>query len=255
MTVFLSIIVSLCVLASTVCSVVLPQKWERLTCKVTTEGMIGTGFLLRYADRVFIVTNRHVATPGESAFYLNLKSETGVRPGSKLDSTLVEQAKSSVERVIPHESMYFFDPNYDLAFIHITEHAHKLDATMIPESMVGDDSMIVAGREVFFLGYPNGMAGYNSTVPLVRGGIIAGDFRHKIILDGNIFGGSSGSPVFLNVDLENGVMGQHLVGIVSEMRGTPTITDSSVVENMGIGIAIKISYLIGTIENWLNGQK
>jgi hypothetical protein len=125
----------------------------------------------------------------------------------------------------------------------------------IPESLVGDDSMIVAGREVFFLGYPGGLAGYNSQVPLVRGALIAGDFRHKIILDGNIFGGSSGSPLFLNPDLENDVLSQRLIGIVSEMRAIPTKTDTSVVENMGIGIAIKISYIITTIENWLNEQQ
>lgn len=243
------------ILSGSVVGVTLPEKWERLTCKVTTEGMIGTGFLLRYADKIFIVTSKHVVTRGKSEFYVGLNPEVVLDTVKGADPEKADSGGSSEPRIIPSEKMYFTDPDYDIAFVHITEYASLLDITAIPESVIGDDSMIVAGREVFFLGYPRGMAGYNAKVPLVRGGIIAGDFRHKIILDGNFFGGSSGSPVFLNIDRQNNVLSWYLIGIVAEMRTAPTRTDATMEENMGIGIAIKISYIRSAIENWLSEQE
>ncbi|PKK84828.1 MAG: hypothetical protein CVT49_01350 [candidate division Zixibacteria bacterium HGW-Zixibacteria-1] len=149
---------------------------------------------------------------------------------------------------MPPASSYYLDDNYDIAVVRLGALSQLLDVVVIPESVIGDDSMIVAGREVFFLGYPKGMTGYDANIPLVRQGLIAGDRMHEIILDGNFFGGSSGSPIFLNPDLENNVMSQRLIGVVAEQRTIAIKRFPMLEENMGIGIGIKIGYIIQTVD-------
>lgn len=241
----------LSVLACNVSGVKLPEKWDRLTFRVVTDGSTGTGFLLRYGEDVFIVTNRHMVKPGETEFYVGIRKEVRSLDVNKKDSISSVDLK---ETIVPSKNMYFVSDEYDLAFVHITSFAGILDKTLIPESMIGDDSMVVAGREVFFLGYPGGLGGHTPNIPLVRGGIVAGESEHVIFLDGNIFGGSSGSPVFLDFDLENGVKQPYLIGIVSQFRTAPTPSHPAVKENMGIGLAVKIGYLRNKIENWLRDK-
>lgn len=258
----------LILLASSVVGVVLPPNWERLTCKIQTEKSGGTGFILRYKGEVFIVTNKHVVQAGISTFNIGLRVQLPDSTGGSSDP--------SQQWIKPGTNLYFADPLYDLEFVRITKFAGLFDIAVTPESMVGHDSMIVAGREVFFLGYPGGITGYDSKVPLVRSAIIAGDFEHTIILDGNIFGGSSGSPIFLNPDLENHVKSQYLIGIVAGLAGAPirtmtketpalsevsegkppqaTVLDTIPLENIGIGIGIKVGHVINTIENWMQAQ-
>ncbi len=252
MRISISLILALCLFVSTGFGVVLPGKWDRLTCRVVTDSLTGTGFLLRYRDKVFIVTNRHMVDPGKSKFFVGLNTKLFDSTQSNADSS--GAGKSDVRAINPSAGMYFMDEEYDLAFVHITDFIVILDVTLFPESAVGDDSMIIAGREIFFLGYPGGMYGYNPRTPLVRGGIIAGDSKQVFFLDGNVFGGSSGSPVCLDVDLENDVRSQYLIGVISELKTTATKSHPTVQENMGIGLAIKISYIRKAIENWIDNQ-
>lgn len=243
---FTSLIVALCVFVGTSSGVVLLPKWDGLTCKVITDTIQGTGFLLRYKNKVFIVTNKHLVEAGKTAFT--------IVPKSTLKNSADSDANDS-GRIIPPANMYFWDNRYDLAFVHITDYASRLDIRVIPESMIGGDSAIVVGQEIFFLGYPGGLHGKYATTPLVRGGIIAGETEHKIILDGNIFGGSSGSPVFLSPSVSKGHLDAGLlIGVISQMSTMPTISNRKVQENMGIGYAIKVRYVLDTIRNWLGSK-
>lgn len=69
----------------------------------------------------------------------------------------------------------------------------------------GEDSglFIDAVEEVTFIGYPNGIRDPHNLTPIVRRGITATplelDYGMKpaFLVDGAVFGGSSGSPVFL----------------------------------------------------------
>ncbi len=237
--VFVLLFVLVCI-SKAHCGVALPINWKRLTCKVTTIDSIGTAFVLRYKDDVFIVSNRHVVTPGVSVFHLN--------------SHNVDSSGNHIPiNFIPDSAACFFDGKYDLAFVHISKIPFLpslFDLVVVPESLIGDDSMIVAGRDIFFLGYPNGKAGQTPSMPLVRSGIIAGDFEERIILDGNIFGGSSGSPLFLDYNQKFPQGADRLIGIISGYYTMPIKNKPSIMENMGIGVAIKISYIINTIETW-----
>jgi len=246
MRIFTSLIVVLCVFVGTASGVMLPGKCDRLTCNVVTYSIHGTGFLLRYGGKVFIVTNEHLVKPGKTTFTISPKS---------ISQDSADSQESGAGTILPSTNMYFWDEQYDLAFVHITKYAPLLDITIIPESMIGDDSVIVVGQGVYFLGYPNGLHGYELNTPLVRVGIIAGESEHVIILDGNIFGGSSGSPVFLDPSLLEGqVNATYLIGVVSRLKTAPTKSHRQVLENMGIGYAIKIHYLRDAIRKWLDNQ-
>lgn len=241
-----SIVFMLVLLVSVANGVVLLGKWDRLTCKVVTDSIQGTGFVLRLEGKVFIVTNKHLVEPGKTTFAIGVKSPSR-------DSTNSEVSAGST--IKPSASMYFWDENYDLAFVHVTKYSSQLDITVIPESLIGDDSATIVGQGVYFLGYPSGLHGRELNTPLVRGGIIAGETEHMIILDGNVFGGSSGSPVFLDPSPEIGQLNSSLlIGVVSELKTTPTKSHRQVRENMGIGYAIKIHYLRDAIRKWLASQ-
>ena len=86
------------------------------------------------------------------------------------------------------------------------------------------------GSDVIFVGYPTGYYDVANNLPLLRRGVIASvpnvDFNGKgeIVIDAQIFPGSSGSPVFVaqgNRYLLLGVVSD-AVTIDSELRILPT---------------------------------
>jgi len=251
------IMLAVCVLASTASGVLLPENWDRLTCKVSTGDSVGTAFILRYKGQIVAVTNRHVVDPGRSVFHLRLRTDLLAELVD--DTTRISDYENEADslRVLPNDNMYFTDSVYDIAFVRLKVAVSVLDVAVVPESGIAEDSMILPGREVFFLGYPSGMAGRTAHTPLVRTATVAGEHEHKIILDGNFFGGSSGSPIFLESDPQNGVTSSQLIGIVCEERlraarrrgGAPPLY----AENIGIGIGIKISYVIAALNGWMTG--
>jgi hypothetical protein len=255
-----SFILVLVLLASVANGVRLADNWERSTCKIQkspTVDSFGTGFILRYKGEVFIVTNKHVISPGESKFYIGLNPAVP----DTINGTPIN--KTDTDYFVPPPEAYFADPKYDLAFVRLADLPPILDIAVIPQSAIGVDSMIGAGREVFFLGYPGALSGYKPRVPLVRSAIVAGDQGPAVLLDGNIFGGSSGSPVFLAADLDNGASGGRLIGVISQAfsvlahtvslgKAKQPAADVLVQENLGIGVAIKISYVVHAIDDWLS---
>lgn len=76
---------------------------------------------------------------------------------------------------------------------------------------------IIGGQTVMFVGYPTGFFDQKNFLPILRSGTIASipsvDFngRPQILIDAQVFPGSSGSPVFVAVN------GQYkLLGIISD---------------------------------------
>jgi Trypsin-like peptidase domain len=80
-----------------------------------------------------------------------------------------------------------------------------------------DESCIHSGTDVLLVGYPDGRLDQVHNLPLIRKGSIASipstDFNGPghIVIDANVYKGSSGSPVFVAAD---GVY--RLLGVVSE---------------------------------------
>ena len=81
-----------------------------------------------------------------------------------------------------------------------------------------DLGTILAGQKIIFVGYPKGFFDDVNFLPVARSGFVASipavDFRNKkqLLIDAQVFPGSSGSPVFIEV---NG--NYKLLGIVTEV--------------------------------------
>ena len=101
---------------------------------------------------------------------------------------------------------------------------------------------------MLFIGYPQGFYDTENNLPLLRRGVIASvpgiDFNGKgqIVIDGQVFRGSSGSPVFVvqeNRYLLLGVLSQ-AVFLNSKLQILSTNTQQVEVEQaLGLGIVIK----------------
>lgn len=147
------------------------------------------------------------------------------------------------------------DPGVDLACVTVSN-VSRTEAyyrTLSHDFLIEIDyEKIAPGTEVIFVGYPANRYDVANNLPLVRKGSIASapevDFNGKgqIVIDAQVYQGSSGSPVFVAID--NRYL---LLGVVSEtmIRNAKLQTLPAVLPNLGIqeilglGIVIKQRHL------------
>lgn len=168
---------------------------------------VGTGFF--WANRlegggefVAAITNKHVVD-GQTALSMQLHlgrdDQAVVGPGREV---VLEGATLCV---IPHP-----DPEVDLVLIPMGPAINRLDWqpflraldwSMIPDP--GEIEHLSSIQPVVVAGYPNGLSDTANNLPIVRQGVTAVapwiDYqgRREIVCDVAVFGGSSGSPVFV----------------------------------------------------------
>jgi len=113
-----------------------------------------------------------------------------------------------------------------------------------PKSWIAKPDDLYAGREIIFIGYPDGIGtpfGFKGSVqysdkksnPLIRKGIIAwlADSSDVGLIDGVSFGGNSGSPVFSPPTIQTK---PELIGMI-----TGHLTDVFLVNELNIDTANK----------------
>lgn len=111
------------------------------------------------------------------------------------------------------------------------------------------------GSDCWFVGYPDGKFDITNNLPILRRACIASiprtDFNGKpqILIDGEVFRGSSGSPVFSKIDGNF-----RLIGILSEAwtrSGYVEIDEKrgKYEESLGLGLVIKSSQILELIES------
>jgi hypothetical protein len=172
----------------------------------------GTGFFISHTvngkDYMFVVTNKHVVMGMHEGTFTFLKQKDG-KPalGNRFALRIEPQAWSS---------MWFghADPNIDIAIcplaplIQHVKNNHDVDlyfklvqTDMIPTPKQTEE--LDAIETVTFIGYPNGVWDGKNFLPVARRGTTASpievDFEGtpRFLIDASVFGGSSGSPVFL----------------------------------------------------------
>ncbi|MGF6231144.1 hypothetical protein QFZ27_005099 [Inquilinus ginsengisoli] len=180
----------------------------------TAQGALGsgTGFFFAYkignGDALFIVTNKHVVEGMLEGRFSFLKHRGGLPTlgdGFRLD-------------VPPQDwsSMWFGhpDPNIDIAIcplvplVNFIKQQHGIDLFFrcVEPGMIPTQSQIAdldAIESVTFVGYPNGVWDSKNLLPVARRGTTASpievDFEGtpRFLIDASVFGGSSGSPVFI----------------------------------------------------------
>lgn len=232
-----------------------------------SEGLnsVGTGFLYSsslpdYPDlsAILLISNKHVfCDPSKSIqIEFNEKLVNGDPEYGKLKK--FEQNNFS--------NIYYEHPDSitDLACVNISGisssnvYYKNLDDKFLKDI---DYKKIHPGSDVLFIGYPENRFDAINNLPLIRKGSIASvpyiDFngRPEVVIDAQVFQGSSGSPVFV---ADNGHY--KLLGVVSEtmIKHSQLQTISAVSSGVGVqqilglGIVIKQSKVVELIQYAIN---
>ena len=230
----------------------IPFLAAKITIQTQIKNGIGTGFFYKAplnngTDRAItlLISNKHV--------FFNPKGRLIISLNRKKEDGTPEFGNVMTFDQIGFENAYYVhpDPEVDLACINVSEveqtdtffmHLHEIFLEPI------NYKKITVGCEVIFVGYPENRYDVANNLPLIRKGWIASmpniDFnrRGQIIIDAQIFKGSSGSPVFVHRDNEYkllGVVSQTMIRH-SQLQTLPTNMSKAGVEQiLGLGIVIK----------------
>ena len=214
---------------------------------------IGTGFLFNIPLRqegktgIFLVSNKHVYGDPSRTIILNFHKKKEGLDEPELGSVVPVQIDNFSGHYYEHP-----DPNIDLACINVSAFAvaeKGVFSRYIHDGLIEkfDLSKLNPGTEVSFVGYPDNRFDVTHNLPIMRKGYLATlptvDFNglKQIIIDAQVFPGSSGSPVFVVVDGY-----YHLLGVVTqtmiknaELQAIPTNYVYSVQQTIGLGIVLK----------------
>lgn len=218
----------------------------------TPNTSIGTGFFYESPLKdgsgrsiTLLISNKHVFlnSAGKLTIILNEKAEDGT-PAYRKTRNFEQRDFSSI--YIEHPS-----PEVDLACVNVStiSHHNAFYRNLHDDFLVPIDyDKIFPSQAVVFVGYPENRYDVVHNLPLVRAGAIASlpsiDFNGKgqIVIDAQVFQGSSGSPIFVAYDGR-----YYLLGVISEtmirhskLQTVPSSFDSFGVQQiLGLGIAIK----------------
>jgi hypothetical protein len=213
----------------------------RITCKISGDGSIGTGFIVGKTDpaeenRFFyiLITADHVLSDakGENVT-LTLRREKERDHWERVDFRLRIRSGS--------KPLWHKHPDVDLAgmLVGLPDDAMK-NGVLPPTLLLKDDKIreyeITAGTELLCLGYPLGAEGNPQGFPILRSGKIASypllptKEVKTFLFDFRVFPGNSGGPVYLY--RENPVYGggTHL-GAIFGLIGVVT-SEQSVVQTI-----------------------
>lgn len=247
-----------------------PYITARVTVQIpdTTNVSIGTGFLYEAnlkdgLDRsiTLLISNKHVFSNSSGILSITL-NEKSVDDKPVYGKIKTFQQVNFAPNYYEHEN-----PEVDLACVNVSSisHNNSFYRTLHDDFLNEIDyDKIVPGQTVIFVGYPENQFDIANNLPLVRAGTIASlpsvDFNGKgqVVIDAQVFQGSSGSPVFVAYGGR-----YYLLGVITEtmirhskLQTVPSNLGKLAVEQiLGLGIAIKqrhVRELINqTIEKFL----
>ena len=239
------------------------------------ESFIGTGFLLQRPvgegkAKIYLVSNKHVLFDAEKIeiAFTAIGKDGEPDIGKIINFPITEIAKNSVGHP---------NPNVDIAVIECTGLF-----LMFPDKMffkAVDYQMLASFKEpelsvaenIYFIGYPDNRYDAKNNLPLVRQGMIASHPKYDyngdplFIIDAQVFPGSSGSPVYIDLTYENMKNGQiavggnrkiKLLGIVSQtmirnnkLQAVNSSTQYFTQEVLGLGIVFKATAIKELIDH------
>lgn len=186
---------------------------------------IGSGFLSKIEGqdtKVMFTTNKHLVD-GANELQLTVPTKDA---SNAITGTLTFKVPFSKDSL---NQNYIPEGNLDLALIIIDKalmtapgrESGSVHFSSLPYRFYADMKNLFAGQTVLFSGYPLGLS-VNRSKPLLRKGSIAGidTVEGVIYLDADAFGGSSGSPVFIDLSSQANLefwptYEQMLVGMIS----------------------------------------
>ena len=177
------------------------------------EKFVGTGFLFgKRVDekhaQVYVVTNKHIVEnqiKGEIHFN---KDKDGIP--DLTDNLCVPMSNfkghwhNHPDSLVDVSIMQF-----GIIQTHVKKHELKILERFIDSKQIPNDveySELDAFEELLFIGYPEGLYDEKNNTPIMRKGssatpiVLDYNGERKFLIDGPIFPGSSGSPVFIHSD-------------------------------------------------------
>ncbi|MCK5332599.1 trypsin-like peptidase domain-containing protein [Candidatus Parcubacteria bacterium] len=186
---------------------------------------IGTGFLVRVnflddptKNLILLISNKHVLEKNNKVNLIFHKK--------KQNSDLPSLKDFFIFRADGYEGALSIhpDPKIDLACINISNVISQLGPQVyfkfLEKTIFANfnEAELDVGQKVIFAGYPNDRYDQKHNLPIMRSGIIAShpklDYNgeKQFIIDAQVFPGSSGSPVFLNMKEAQYNRGQIILG-------------------------------------------
>lgn len=250
----------------------------------------GTGFFFAHTLKngnsyLFLVTNKHVVMGMQEGRLSFLKKKDDLPALG--DAFHLEIGPQDW----PH--LWFGHPSEDIdiavcpavPFVELARHEHgtELFFKHVGTSIIPNEqqlSELDAIEPVTFIGYPNGIWDSKNFLPIARRGTtatpISVDFEGTpcFLVDASVFGGSSGSPVFItdqSTIVKDGIMifkpRFHFVGVIAAVffhtkenevipAPIPTQTNSIVKQHemIDLGIVYKARTVVGAIEAYLKAH-
>ncbi|TDW26013.1 trypsin-like peptidase [Breznakia blatticola] len=234
---------------------------------------IGTGFLLQRPVgtdkyKLYLVSNKHVlfGTDSIAIAFTKMKGNE-----ADLGNILRLPIKNLKENVVPHPN-----PDVDIAVLECTGlfviMPEQLYFKAVSYDMLAtfDEPELSVAENVYFVGYPDNRYDIKNNLPLIRTGLIAShpkinyNGNEIFIIDAQVFPGSSGSPVYIDLTYENIRNGQivlgkndiKLLGIVSstmirnnKLKSINTGTQLLTEEVLGLGIVYKATAIKELIDS------
>lgn len=237
----------------------------RIECK-NNEGNVtgvGTGFLLsrpiggdKY--KLYLISNKHVLIGTPNIAISFTYKENGKPKHGQIKVFNIQE----IDKIVKGHP----NPDVDIAIMECTglfiAKENELYYKCVDYSMLADfhESELSVAENVYFIGYPDGRYDSVNNLPLIRTGMISShplfDFNGlpQFIIDAQVFPGSSGSPVYIDLTFENFkneqiVVGERklkLLGIVAMtmirnnlLQAIPTGTNFATQEVLGLGIVFK----------------
>ena len=234
---------------------------------------IGTGFLLQrpVAEnkiKMYLVSNKHVLCGADSIAI----SFTKMKNGEAEIGNVVRVPITKIQgNIVSHK-----DPDVDIAILECTGLFLLLPDQLYFKAVSYDmlatfeEPELSVAENVYFIGYPDNRFDEKNNLPLIRTGMIAShpkyDYNGKpiFIIDAQVFPGSSGSPVYIDLTYENMKNGQivigkrnlKLLGIVSatmirnnQLKSIQTGTKFLTEEVLGLGIVYKATAIKDLIDS------
>lgn len=237
----------------------------RIECKDDAGNVIsiGTGFLLarpvgenRY--KLYLVSNKHVLI-GPTNIAISFTCKENGKPKHDFKYVINIQNVDHIVKGHPNKDVDIAIMDCTGLFITMQDQIFYkyVDYTMLADFKEPELSV---AENVYFVGYPDGRYDMANNLPLIRTGMIAShpeyDFngQPEFVIDAQVFPGSSGSPVYIDLTFENFKNGEivggkrniKLLGIVAmtmirnnELQAIPTGTNYVTQEVLGLGIVFK----------------
>lgn len=240
----------------------------RIEVETQNNNSIGTGFFFGVqimqndvkGHKLMLISNKHVFLGSEGTsesqrkliIHLNRSKEDNM---PDLGNKLLFKVDNFEHRYYPHP-----DPNIDLACFDITDVlGTNVFYKYLDESYLRpiNYQKIALGSDVIFVGYPENIHDTVNNLPLVRKGSIASmpdvDFNGKgqIVIDAQVFPGSSGSPVFVMWDNTYSLLGVVFQTMIrnSQLQILPAnIPLVGVEQILGLGIVVKQKHVLELID-------